>query len=137
MAHGWPTRVTVTADDHTRPTASVPEGAQALAGPIPVRFSEPVNGITSSSVVVRGPLDSLDPFANGPVVPGTWTCRDASGAATDCEAGPVRTALFTPTQPLTASAYYAVTPNPEFSLAVTDLAGNPLLREALWVQAAP
>jgi hypothetical protein len=46
-------------------------------------------------------------------------------------------ARFRPTDPLAARREYTVTPNPEFSLAVTDLAGNPHLGEELYVLTAP
>jgi len=133
-ANGWPNKVTVRADDHSAPSAYVSESA-SLAGPIKVIFSENVNGITSNSIMVRRLFGNGDVFTNGPVVPGTWACRSGSRAVTNCETGRVRTARFTPTQAFVASGYYSVTPNPEFSLAVTDLAGNPVEREEQEVQA--
>jgi hypothetical protein len=131
--NGWPNRVMVTAADHTPPYAFVKPSARPT-GPIKVTFSENVNGITSSSTVVHRMFDF---FTDGPVLPGTWACRRDTGAVTDCETGRVRTARFTPTDPLVASSLYSVTLNPEFSLDVKDLAGNPFDREEQSGQTAP
>jgi hypothetical protein len=131
---GWPSRVAVTAADHIAPMAGVSFRPVPLAGPITVRFSEDVNGITASSVLVRRLIGDFD---HGPPLPGAWVCRDAADALTDCETGRVRVARFRPTDPLAASREYTVTLNPEFSLAVTDLAGNPFRGEELFVLTAP
>lgn len=136
-ANGWPSRVAVRADDHSRPSAFATSDSVRRTGPIRIEFSEHVNGITANSIVVRRLFGNDLDFTNGPVVPGTWACRDGSKALANCETGRVLTAGFTPTQPLLASAFYSVTPNPEFSLGVTDLAGNPVPREQILVQAAP
>jgi hypothetical protein len=53
---------------------------------------------------------------------------------TDCATGQVRTARFSPNGPLAGSSYYTVILNPEFSLGVTDLAGNPVIAEDLTVR---
>jgi hypothetical protein len=131
--NGWPNQVMVTAVDHTAPSAFV-EPSAPPAGPIKVTFSENVNGITSSSAVVRRMFGF---FTDGPVIPGTWACTRGTGAVTNCQTGRVRTARFTPTDPLVASSRYSVTFNPEFSLSVTDLAGNPFNGEELSGQVAP
>jgi len=130
---GWTSRIAVTAADHIAPGAGVSFRPVPLVGPIAVRFSEDVNGITSSSVVVQMLIGDVD---HGPPVPGAWVCRDAANALTDCQTGRVRVARFRPTDPLAAEREYTVTLNPEFSLDVTDLAGNPFRREELFVQTA-
>ena len=119
---GWTSRVAVIAADHVGPQAWVAFRALPPAGPIPLRFNEDVNGITVTSVLVRQLIGDVD---SGPPLPGTWACRDAANAPTDCETGRVRVARFLPTHELTARREYTVTLNPEFSLDVTDLAGNP------------
>jgi hypothetical protein len=139
-ALGWPHSITVTADDHTAPLAFV-RPSTPLAGPITVSFSEHVNGIDSTSATVRRNLGNpeldADPATLGPILPGSWVCKDAREALTDCETGRVVSARFRPTDPLAASSYYAVTLNPEFSLGVTDLAGNPVIAEDLTVYTRP
>jgi len=130
---GWPSRIAVTAADHIAPGAWVSFRPVPLVGPIAVRFSEDVNGITASSVLVRMLIGDVD---HGPPVPGAWVCRDAANALTDCQTGRVRVARFRPTDPLAAEREYTVTLNPEFSLDVTDLAGNPFRREELFVETA-
>ena len=76
-------------------------------------------------------------FDYGPPLPAAWVCRDAANALMDCQAGMVRVARFRPTDPLAAGREYTVTLNPEFSLDMTDLAGNPFRREELFVLTAP
>jgi hypothetical protein len=130
-ANGWPSRLSVTAADHTRPHARMPW----RGGPddhITVRFNEPVNGITSESATMRrvrgGQSDSY-----GPVRDGTWSCQDGDGAATSCESGSVRRATFAMEHPFVASRNYVLTLNPEFCLSATDLAGNPFIRDQEWI----
>jgi len=131
---GWTSRIAITAADHTIPAAWVPFRPLPRVGPIPVLFTEDVNGITPSSVLVRM-LIGLS--GHGPPLPGAWVCRDAANALTDCQTGKVRVARFRPTDPLAAEREYTMTLNPEFSLDVTDLAGNPFRREELYFQTAP
>ena len=100
-------------------------------------FSETVNGITSTSIVVHRLVGNGDVFTSTEVTPGTWACRNGSAAVVNCETGRVRTARFTPTHPLAASSDYSVVLNPEFSLGVTDLAGNPFRRDEQYFQTAP
>jgi hypothetical protein len=139
-ARGWPSELAVAASDHSAPTAFVPFTVPAT-GPITVTFTEDVNGITSHSAAVHQALGDpeldVDPTTLGPALVGTWTCQTRDGAATDCETGQARTARFTPADPLAASSYYAVIVNPEFSLDVTDLAGNPVIAEDLTVRTRP
>jgi hypothetical protein len=60
-----------------------------------------------------------------PPVPGSWTCRDVRDAVTSCATGRVRTAAFTPTTPFTPLSDYQVELNPEHTLGLVDMAGNP------------
>ena len=87
--------------DHIPPLAGVSFRPVPVAGPITLRFSEDVNGITTTSVLVRQLIGDFD---HGPPVPGTWACRDAASALTDCQTGMVRVARFRPTDPLAARA---------------------------------
>ena len=79
-------------------------------------FDEDVTGITPSSA----PVIAAD---GGAPVAGAWTCTDATGATTGCATGTVRRAAFTPAVPTTSQLFVLL--NPEHSLGVTDLAGNP------------
>lgn len=134
-SRGWPNRVSVAAGDHRRPQARLADWRITPAGPVRVRFSEIVSGITAESATVRRIFRpySEDPTL-GPVVPGTWVCRKASGVVTDCASGRVARARYTHADPLVASRTYQLTLNPEFSLAVTDRSGNPFDRAELWVE---
>ena len=127
---GWTSRIAVTAADHIPPIAGVGFRPVPVTGPITVRFSEDVNGITTTSVLVRRLVGDFD---HGPPLPGAWVCRDTAKSLTDCETGSVRVARFRPTAPLEARREYLLTLNPEFSLGVTDLAGNPYAGEELFV----
>ena len=80
------------------------------------------NGTWNPSVTVR---------ATGAEVAGTWTCADASGATVSCHLDPLRTARFTPAQPLSRATAYELTVNREHTLHVVDLAGNPVVHPAL------
>ena len=73
-------------------------------------------------MLVRQLIGEVD---SGPSIPGTWACRDAANSPTDCQTGKVRVARFLPTDALAARREYTMTLNLEFSLDVTDLAGNP------------
>jgi hypothetical protein len=127
---GRTNRITVTATDHTPPTAIASFNRARPAAPITVTFSENVNGITPDSAVVRRPTGETDP---GAVVAGTWACRTATGAPTDCRTGTVRAAQFRPLRQLPANGTYSVTLNPEFTLDLTDLSGNPFRGEVLFL----
>ena len=133
-AGGWPTRLGVTAADHRRPRASLVDRQVNPAGPVKVRFSELVSGVTPESATVRrvfAPNSENPTF--GPAIPGASVCRRTSGEVTDCESGRVARATFIPDDPLLASRTYQLTLNPEFSLAVTDRSGNPFDRAELWL----
>lgn len=119
--------ITVINNDIAPPSAEV-VGREPVAGPITVRFDEDVVGVTTENTLVfdGDERDLVDRPGNGPArIPGTWTCRNASGVAVDCDTGPVRTAAFTPTTPFLPGNGYVLLLNPQGHLGLTDMAGNP------------
>jgi hypothetical protein len=125
---GFPSTVSVKAGDHVVPQVTGPSASQPTGGPITVSFNEVVNGISGTSATVRkGGFP--DP---GPVVAGSWTCQTGAGAATSCATGQVRKASFTPTSPLDTFTSYQIELNPEGSLSVRDLGGNPFDRRLVF-----
>lgn len=112
-------KLAMEAHDHLEPGMQF-SGRQPLAGPFVMTFNEDVQGITPATVPVRRQGSTL--------VAGGWDCVDASQAATDCATGAVRTARFVPAEPF-RQVFYSVEVNPEHTLGVTDLAGNPHPRE--------
>ncbi len=82
---------------------------------------EDVTGITPTSAPVHA-------LADGSQVVGTWTCADAAGVAVPCATGALRKAVFTPHPTFAAVGQLVVVLNPEHSLGITDLAGNPVGR---------
>jgi hypothetical protein len=132
-AHGWQHRIRVIGGDHERPWVEVSARVQP-SGPIPLTFSEEVQGIDSPNAPVQriradGSL--------GQARPGTWRCLDGRGDRVNCRAGSVREAWFRPGHRLVAGARYAVALNPEHHLAITDLAGNPLRQTVRRVTVSP
>jgi hypothetical protein len=109
---GLPT-LEVVANDNLAPT--VVRTSTASGTPV-LDFDEDATGITSASA----PVIAGD---GGAPVAGTWTCTDATGATTSCASGTVRRAAFTPAASTTGQLFVLL--NPEHSLGVTDLAGNP------------
>lgn len=112
---GLPT-LQVVANDNLAPTVV---RTSTTSGTPVLDFDEDVTGIMSTSA----PVIAAD---GGAPVPGTWACIDAAGAPTGCATGTVRRAAFTPAAP-TADQLFVVL-NPEHTLGVTDLAGNPVGR---------
>ncbi len=99
----------------------VPQVVRTYVSGAPVlSFSEDVTGITATSAPVHD--------AAGNDVPGGWSCTDASGSVAACAGGSVRTATFTPLPTFVATGQVFVVLNPDGSLGVTDLAGNPVGR---------
>jgi hypothetical protein len=99
----------------------------APSGPVTVRFSELVTGISDAAAPIRPTLPTRLHSARqllGPPVPGTWACRTPAGAPTDCATGAYRDAAWTPAVPM-AEGRYVLDLNPDHVLDVTDLAGNP------------
>ncbi|MCW2843136.1 MAG: Ig family protein [Nocardioides sp.] len=117
--------VRVRASDTSAPRAHiVHRRAVPAAGPVLVRFPEPVQGIAPHSVDVESDAAGPTPVR----VAGTWSCLDGSQRVTGCRTGRVRVARFTPDQPMAAESSYRFVPAPDGKLAVTDLAGNPVTR---------
>jgi hypothetical protein len=112
---GQPT-LAVTARDNL-----VPQVVRTYVSGAPVlSFSEDVTGITATSATV------YDDAGND--VAGAWSCTDVTGAVAACSVGSVRTATFTPVPSFAATGPLYVELNPDGSLGVTDLAGNPVGR---------
>ena len=107
--------VAVTAGDNIQPRLkecpTYPPGVRSLC------FTEDVTGINGETAIIR----KGDPPT---LVSGTWSCQDSTGAAADCETGRVRVARFTPMS--TTASGLTVSLNPEHTLGVTDMAGNPV-----------
>jgi uncharacterized lipoprotein NlpE involved in copper resistance len=94
------------------PEATVRNGYNVpMAGPVTLDFTEDVVGVDNTTVS----------FGRD----GTWACTDASEAPTNCLTGAVRHASFTPASPFDNGAYYYLQLNPNHTLGLTDLAGNP------------
>jgi GH25 family lysozyme M1 (1,4-beta-N-acetylmuramidase) len=111
--------VTIASPDITPPTALIttPGG---LGRPALVAFSEPVHDVTAGNVLLWQP----DAAA---AVPTTLGCLSGKGVDVDCSAGPVRTAMLQPQEPLVAGQTYSVVVDPTGVLpAVVDRAGNPV-----------
>lgn len=137
VAGTWTTQVTVTdSADRSRqyfrglPVLQVVAGDNATAavvrtfdanGRLVLDFAEDVTGITPVSAPVRSLGDVGD-------VVGTWTCTDVTGASVSCATGALRRATFAPHPTIAAVGQLVVVLNPEHSLGVTDLAGNPVGR---------
>ncbi|HEY7042708.1 MAG TPA: Ig-like domain-containing protein [Nocardioidaceae bacterium] len=117
------TVLTVRAGDHRVPQATTPSSI-ATSDPVVVTFNESVNGIDTNSATLRKVGFPND----GPKIAGAWACKTAAGANTNCKTGSVKKATFTPNAALESFTSYNVELNPEHSLGVTDLAGNPFRR---------
>jgi hypothetical protein len=109
---GLPT-LEVAANDNLAP--SVVRTSSSSGAPV-LDFDEDVTGITATSAPV------IDQVGGAPVA-GVWGCTDATGSVADCATGAVRRATFSPAQPALGQLFVLL--NPEHSLGVTDLAGNP------------
>lgn len=93
-------------------------------GPFVLQFEHPVSGIdVDDAAVSRRGTAATDQAA--PVVPGAWSCADASGRVSDCVTGEVTRAEWRPQEPLDPGGDYTVVLNPEHRLGVTDQLGNP------------
>jgi Bacterial Ig-like domain len=128
----WPSRLRVLArPDAITPAAHVGRRVP-ITGPVTLTFNEAVNGINQTSVSVRR-ISILNSY-EGPDLVGRWRCKTGSGTVTGCAHGRVREAIFRPVTDLHHRRYYTVELNPQHSLAVTDLAGNPFDRDQLLFQ---
>ncbi len=117
---GLPT-LEVVAADHLVPQVV---RADHSSGQVVLDFSEDVTGITGASAPVHAQSDGSD-------VAGSWVCADAAGATVSCGSGALRRATFTPHPTVVPVGAVSVVLNPEHSLGVTDLAGNPVGRRYL------
>jgi hypothetical protein len=124
--HGWPRDLPATTGDRARPEYRETDGTGQidLGGPLEIHFLEAVNGIDTSSAVVT--------TSSGAGISGLWQCFDAAEGQADCLTGEVFRAAFTPQAPFEKFGAYDLILNPEHSLQVVDLAGNPFLREQVW-----
>jgi hypothetical protein len=120
-------RLRIRGRDNERPSASLTEQEWSPTGPVVIRFDETVHGVSTDSVTVRPyPYPTMgDPLA------GSWSCADVDDAATDCRTGEVRTATWSPAEPLPADSQFLVELNPSGVLDVMDAAGNPFRRKLL------
>lgn len=108
--------------DALAPTASLAAPA-SLSGAVKATFSEPVKGVSTSSLQLR--------IANSTTArPATVACRTADGAVVSCAVGPVKSATLRPAGPLTPGERYVAIANPTAHASITDVAGNPLPRTA-------
>ncbi len=122
--------ITVVNTDVRRPTAFLTGDSWRVrrTGPLTVEFHEDVVGVDAANTLVHVGDDRRGRAGDDPApISGSWACKDATGASVDCAAGPVRTAVFTPSAPLNGSTNHTLVLNPEHHLGLTDLAGNPYL----------
>jgi hypothetical protein len=114
-------RLRITGPDRTAPQGDDLDGGGF--GRATVTFSEPVHGISTTSVQVS---EHGDP----PFLAGSWQCwsRRYFDIPTSCRYGHVLTATFTATDPDAEITHMDFAPNRH--LGVLDRAGNPLLLES-------
>jgi hypothetical protein len=117
-------RLQVRARDTVAPRVSLEDRHWTAGGPVRLDFDEPVRGISADSVTVR---EYDYPFLGEPL-PGSWSCADENGDPTDCMAGDLRSASWTPDSLLPQGSDFLVELNPSGTLDVMDLAGNPFRR---------
>jgi hypothetical protein len=120
-------RIPVRHPDHRAPefgvtTASVPPG-----GPVTIAFDEAVNGVSDTSATVQQ-WDGADGRYGEPLA-GSWSCSGRDHQPVSCDAGHVRTASWTPVWPLGSPTHALVVLNPAGTLELTDLHGNPFVRD--------
>lgn len=114
--------------DNARPLAVVSGYKAPAAGPITVHFDDLVTGLRSVIVypdAIAGGYDRYMPVEPPAPVPGTWSCRDDASRLVPCADGVFRSATFVPQAPLQPGTDYVIDPNPEHTLDLIDLAGNP------------
>ena len=116
----------VTALDDTAPTVKT-AAKVATAGSIVLTFSEP-------TLWSDPPNQTFTASANGLLIAGTWTCRNAHGTVVTCDAdgADVLTAAFRPSGPLKQGQLVVIG---QGLGGVYDTAGNPLGYFVLQVKA--
>jgi GH25 family lysozyme M1 (1,4-beta-N-acetylmuramidase) len=102
--------------DTTPPTAAL-EPPTGATGPVVVRFSERVTGVTAQNLALR--------HANGTPLASSRTCRTGGGVVVDCTTGRLRSVTFSPAAPWLAGAPIVVDLDPPGTAPVVDLVGNP------------
>ena len=121
-----PDALTVANNDVLRPGATVVGDAVRPAGPLTIMFSEDVVGVNADNTLVHVGYNRREFAGDDPSpIAGSWACRNAAAATVDCSAGPVRTAVFTPTAAMLPGTNHTLLLNREHHLGLTDLAGNP------------
>ena len=125
-ARHFPTSLTVKALDAVSPSVKFPETV-GPNGAITFTFSEP----TLFSDLPGDLLQVLDYDTPYPwVVPGTWTCKKATGATVACDAAgaAVKTMSFKSTSALTSGHTISISPVNFYPdpIGIYDLAGNQL-----------
>jgi hypothetical protein len=118
---GGSTAVAIQARETRRPRAEILDRSLASGEPLHVLFNEAVRGVDTMNAMVTSSAD-------GSQVAGSWICRGMFTDDVSCLTGSVRSATFTPTDPLTPGASYQVEFNPEHRLGVMDRHGNPFDR---------
>jgi hypothetical protein len=108
--------------DHFPPRFKVHPSGGAPTDPISVEFNEDVAGLTDKTMVVQQ-QDGSQPNAHARQ-PGTWACATTAGTSVSCYRGPVRSATFTPEDPIPAGEYEIIS-DPGNQHGLTDEAGNP------------
>jgi hypothetical protein len=107
--------------DNMRPRSFVNDYKAPAAGPITVYFENLVTGLRSPTIY---PPVKKDYTPSAPVS-GTWTCTDPQQHEVSCADGVFGSATFAPATPLQPGSLYWFVPNPEHTLDLMDLAGNP------------
>jgi hypothetical protein len=121
-----PEALTVANDDVLRPGATLLVDTVRPAGPLTITFSEDVVGVNAENTLVHVGYNRREFAGDDPSpITGSWACRNAAAATVDCTAGPVRTAVFTPTSAMLPGTNHTLILNREHHLGLTDLAGNP------------
>jgi hypothetical protein len=110
--------------DNARPRSFVTDHKAPAAGPITVYFENAVTGLRSPAVYPFMEEFLYIPLPAAPVS-GTWTCTDPQHQVVSCADGVFVSATFTPAMPLQPGTRYRFVPNPEHTLDLIDLAGNP------------
>jgi hypothetical protein len=96
-------------------------------GRIKLVFARAISGLDTTSAPVHRLTGDFDP--DGAPSAGKWTCFDKTAAVASCTTGRVRTALFRPDSPFTPGRDYDVELNPEHTLQISDVRGNPYDRD--------
>jgi hypothetical protein len=125
-------KIPVRHPDNRAPQFDFPSRTVPASGPVTIEFDEPVNGLDdASAIVVQWDGDAR---AYGPPLAGTWACFEGDGEDASCADGRVRSAIWTPDRPLQPGVSADVELDPEGTLSLTDLSGNPFDHTAASVE---